>query len=65
MVILAIDAKGDVANCGVTEYALTAKSGAPGGEHAKLHLVRYNFTAPVQRAGAAVTSSPDAEVAPR
>jgi probable phosphoglycerate mutase len=63
--ILAIDAKGDVANCGVTEYAMTTGSGAPGAENATLHLVRYNFTAPVQRAGAAVTSSPDAAVAPR
>ena len=63
--ILTINAKGDVANCGVTEYALTTRSSAPGEEQAKLHLVRYNFTAPVQRAGAAVTSSPDAVVAPR
>ena len=63
--ILAIDAKGDVANCGVTEYALASAPGVVGAESAKLELVRYNFTAPVQRAGAAVTSSPDAAIAPR
>ena len=63
--ILAIDAKGDVANCGVTEYVLTSAPGVAGAENVTLQLVRYNFTAPVQRAGAPVTSSPDAAVAPR
>src|SRR3954462_4690358 len=58
--ILAIDAKADVANCGVTEYALAAASAAPGAETAALRLVRYNFVAPVQSASAPVTSSPDA-----
>jgi hypothetical protein len=28
-------------------------------------LARYNFIAPVERAGAAVTASPDAPVAPK
>lgn len=48
--ILAIDAKGDVANCGVTEYALDGD---------RLELVRYNFTAPLAAQGAPVTSEPD------
>jgi broad specificity phosphatase PhoE len=56
--ILAIDTEADVANCGVTEYGFDAASG-------KLALVRYNFTAPLERAGAPVTAAPDANVAPR
>src|SRR3954468_13153081 len=56
--ILAIDATADVANCGVTEYALATGSGAPGEETASLRLVRYNFVAPVENASAPVTSSP-------
>lgn len=48
--ILAIDAEGDVANCGVTEYTLEAGT---------LSLVRYNFTAPLEREGAPVTARPD------
>jgi broad specificity phosphatase PhoE len=59
--ILAIDAAGDVANCSVTEYRLDASCG-PNGE---LKLVRYNFTAPLERAGAPVTTEPDAAVAAR
>ena len=58
---LAIDAEGDVANCGVTEYAFTADAGKDGG----LVLQRYNFVAPLERAGAPVTSEPDANVAAR
>lgn len=56
--ILAIDAEGDVANCGVTEYELR-----PGAS--EMSLVRYNLVAPLQRSGAAVTSAPDAPVAVR
>lgn len=63
--VLAIDRKADVANCGVTEYALEITKGAPGAEDARLVLARYNFVAPVERAGAAVTASPDAPVAPK
>jgi broad specificity phosphatase PhoE len=59
--ILAIDAEGDVANCSVTEYGLDPSCG-PNGE---LRLRRYNFTAPLERAGAPVTSEPDAPVAAR
>ncbi len=63
--ILAIDREGDVANCGVTEYALMRAASAPGAERARLRLVRYNFVAPLEGAGAAVTATPDAPVAPR
>ena len=59
--ILAIDAEGDVANCGVTEYAFAGDAGKDGG----LVLQRYNFVAPLERAGAPITSEPDANVAAR
>ncbi|TXM88409.1 histidine phosphatase family protein, partial [Methylobacterium sp. WL122] len=57
--ILAIDAQGDVANCGVTEYAPAAVA-APG---PALDLIRYNFVAPLEAQGAPVTSEPDANEA--
>ena len=63
--ILAIDREGDVANCGVTEYALHVTRSAPGTETAKLRLVTYNFAAPLEEAGAPVTSRPDTPAAPR
>lgn len=50
--ILGIDAEGDVLNCSVTEYGFRAEAGTTG----RLHLERYNFVAPVQRAGAPVTA---------
>lgn len=56
--ILAIDARGDVANCGVTEYGIAA-----GGQG--LELVRYNFVAPLREQGTDVTAAPDAKVAAR
>lgn len=59
--LLAIDAQGDVVNCGVTEYELDPHV-APDGA---LRLVRYNFAAPIEEAGAEVTSAPDAPVAVR
>jgi probable phosphoglycerate mutase len=55
--ILAVDRQGDVANCGVTEYA-TDPTGS-------LRLVRYNFTVPLEREGAPVTAAPDSPVATR
>lgn len=58
--ILAIDAQGDVANCGVTEYVCE-----PSGAGGDMQLVRYNFTAPLEREGAPVTRAPDAPVAAR
>ena len=59
--ILDIDAEGDVANCGVTEYRFQAESHGSG----RLELERYNFVAPLEREGTAVTSAPDAKVAAR
>jgi len=59
--ILEIDRAGDVANCGVTEYRFDPNCGPNGA----LKLHRYNFTAPLERAGAPVTSEPDAAVAAR
>ena len=55
--ILAIDAEGDVANCGVTTYSRNRQGG--------LTLEVYNFVAPLEEAGAPVTSAPDAKVAAR
>jgi probable phosphoglycerate mutase len=59
--LMAIDAQGDVVNCGVTEYRFNPEI-APDGA---LELVSYNFTAPLERAGAPITSTPDAAVAAR
>jgi broad specificity phosphatase PhoE len=59
--ILAIDTQAEVANCSVTEYRLDEAAG----KHGALVLARYNFVAPLERAGAPVTSEPDAPVAVR
>jgi broad specificity phosphatase PhoE len=59
--ILKVDLEGDVANCAVTEYRLDATQG----QHGALVLHRYNFVAPLERAGAPVTAKPDAVVAAR
>ena len=59
--ILAIDREGDVANCGVTEYAFDPRQGSSG----KLVLQRYNVVAPLRQAGAPVTAEPDATGAAR
>jgi 2,3-bisphosphoglycerate-dependent phosphoglycerate mutase len=58
--ILAIDAQGDVANCAVTEYGLEGKAAK-----AAMKLTRYNFVAPLTKAGAPVTAEPDKPVATR
>ena len=50
--LLAIDREADVANCSITEYQ---------GVEEGLVLQRYNFTAPLERGGAAVTSERDAK----
>ncbi len=55
--ILAIDREGDVANCGVTEYAFD-----PAGH---LVLCRYNFVAPLESEGAPITAEPSRETAAR
>ena len=59
--ILTIDREGDVANCGVTAYSFNPSQGQGGG----LQLRSYNFVAPLEDAGAPVTTEPDAPVAAR
>ncbi|MBX9752896.1 MAG: histidine phosphatase family protein, partial [Roseococcus sp.] len=59
--ILAIDSAGDVANCGVTEYAFDPSQGRDG----VLALKRYNFVAPLQQQGTQITAEPDRPVGSR
>ncbi len=59
--ILAIDSEGDVANCGVTTYSFDGAVGHGGA----LQLRGYNFVAPLEKAGAPVTTEPDVPVAMR
>jgi probable phosphoglycerate mutase len=59
--ILAIDREGDVANCSITEYRFV-QGDRRGGEMA---LQRYNFVAPLEEAGAAVTAEPPLVKAPQ
>jgi broad specificity phosphatase PhoE len=59
--MMAIDQQGDIVNCGVTDYTYNPRHGRSGG----LVLQRYNFSAPLEREGAPVTSAPDANVASR
>ncbi len=54
--ILSIDGEGEVANCGVTTYTLDRRLGDGG----KVQLHVYNFVAPLENAGAPVTSRSDA-----
>ncbi len=57
--ILEIDKANEVANCSVTLYRYD-ETAAPRG---KLDLELFNFVAPLEEAGAPVTSEPDARVA--
>lgn len=59
--ILAIDRAEEVANCSVTLYRHDPALGPRG----NLALDLFNFVAPLERAGAPVTSKPDAIVAAR
>lgn len=59
--ILAIDKKEEIANCSVTLYQHDPKLGPRG----HLRLRKFNFVAPLEEAGAPVTSEPDANVAAR
>ncbi|WP_404479154.1 histidine phosphatase family protein [Novosphingobium sp. BL-52-GroH] len=59
--ILAIDAEGDVANCGVTRYRFDPQAGDGG----KLVLDRYNAVAPLEQDGTRATREPDKMVAAR
>jgi broad specificity phosphatase PhoE len=57
--ILKIDRENEVANCSVTSYVHDASAGPRG----QLRLELFNFVAPLEEAGAPVTSKPDAKVA--
>lgn len=59
--ILRIDKENEVANCSVTSYEYDEAAGP----RAKLSLKLFNFVAPLEEAGAPVTSKPDAKVAAR
>ncbi len=58
--LLAIDSKGDVANCSVTDYRCVARD-----DTQALELQRYNWVVPITDAGAQVTSRPDTSSAAR
>jgi hypothetical protein len=57
--ILAIDKQGDVPNCGLTTYLYDVTTKQRGG----YLLQEANFIAPLNRAGAEITTAPDAPVA--
>ena len=52
--LLAIDRAGDVANCSITRYEHNEALERP-----RLELRTYNFVAPLEAAGEAVTAAPD------
>jgi broad specificity phosphatase PhoE len=58
--ILAIDRRGDVANCAITSYVRDATRAGPG-----VSLCLFNQVAPLVEAGEEVTRAPDAPVAPK
>ncbi|PYS48408.1 MAG: histidine phosphatase family protein [Acidobacteria bacterium] len=59
--ILAIDKAKEIANCSVTSYEFNPNLG----RHGKLTLQLYNFCAPLEEAGAPITTKPDVPVAPK
>jgi probable phosphoglycerate mutase len=59
--LLTIDNKAEIANCSVTSYEHDETLGPRG----NLRLKRFNFVAPLEEAGASVTSKPDANVGAR
>jgi broad specificity phosphatase PhoE len=59
--LLAIDKKQEIANCSVTLYEHDPTLGPRG----NLRLKLFNFVAPLEEGGAAVTSQPDASVGAR
>ena len=59
--ILAVDRDRDVANCSVTSYRFDPDLG----HHGKLVLSCFNFVAPLEDAGAPVTTRKDEPVAPK
>ncbi|MFN2635609.1 MAG: histidine phosphatase family protein [Gemmatimonadaceae bacterium] len=59
--LLAVDKKAEIANCSVTLYEHDERIGPRG----NLRLKLFNFVAPLEEAGAPVTSEPDARVGAR
>jgi broad specificity phosphatase PhoE len=59
--ILNLDRAKEIANCSVTSYEFNPQSG----RHGKIQLQLYNFVAPLEEAGAPVTTKPDVPVAPK
>ena len=59
--ILAIDAEGDIANCGLSEWQFDPARGRDGAPV----LRRWNFVAPLEAEGAPVTAEPDAQAGAR
>lgn len=59
--LLTIDKKAEIANCSVTSYEHDETLGPRG----NLRLKHFNFVAPLEEAGAPVTSKPDANVGAR
>ena len=57
--LMAIGARSDCANCGITDYVYAPR---PGGKGGSLQLRQFNFTVPLEREGTPVTSAPDASV---
>jgi len=58
--LLAIDSKGDVANCSLTDYRSVTRE-----EATTLELQQYNWVVPLQDAGAQITTRPDPSSAAR
>jgi len=63
--ILAIDARGNIANCAVTAYAGSLTDRSAEGRREEMRLVLENHVTPVEEAGEPVTTAPDEPVAPR
>jgi broad specificity phosphatase PhoE len=59
--ILALDQAQEIANCSVTSYRFTKSVGRRG----KLKLDLFNFVAPLEEAGAPITTKPDVPIAPK
>jgi broad specificity phosphatase PhoE len=59
--LLAVDKKAEIANCSVTSYEHDQELGPRG----NLRLKLFNFVAPLEEAGAPVTSKPDVKVGAR
>jgi broad specificity phosphatase PhoE len=60
--LLAIDKRGDVANCAITRYVYDEHARPEGGG---LRLVEYNTVVPMEEAGEPVTRGADVPVAPK